>query len=67
MEYKRSVKYERLYGMIMGPNPLKLAEELFENRGLGEDMVICDLGSGTGLTSLFIHKEIGRASCRERV
>ena len=33
MEYKRSVKYERPYGMIMGPNPLKLAEELLENRG----------------------------------
>ena len=59
MEYKRSVKYERLYGMIMGPNPLKLAEELLENRGMDEDMVICDLGSGTGLTSLFIHKEYG--------
>ena len=59
MEYKRSDKYKRLHNMIMGPNPLKLAEELLEGRELGKDDVVCDLGSGTGLTSLFIHKEYG--------
>lgn len=59
MIYKRSKKYERLHHMIMGPNPLKLAEELLEGRGLKKEDVLCDLGSGTGLTSLFIHKEYG--------
>ena len=59
MEYKRSAKYERLHNMIMGPNPLKLAEELLEGRELKKDDIVCDLGSGTGLTSLFIHKEYG--------
>ena len=59
MEYPRSCRYERLHTMIMGPNPLKLTEELLEGRGLKETDVLCDLGSGTGLTSLFIHKEYG--------
>lgn len=59
MKYERSGKYQRLHNMIMGPNPLKLAEELLDNRGLKKDDVVCDLGSGTGLTSLFIHKEYG--------
>ena len=59
MEYKRSNAYERLHNMIMGPNPLKLAEELLEGRELKKDDIVCDLGSGTGLTSLFIHKEYG--------
>ena len=59
MEYKRSNAYERLHNMIMGPNPLKLAEELLEGRKFKKDDVVCDLGSGTGLTSLFIHKEYG--------
>ena len=44
MEYKRSNAYERLHNMIMGPNPLKLAEELLEGRGLKETDVLCDLG-----------------------
>ena len=56
MEYPRAEKYERLHTMIMGPNPLKLTEEILEGRGLKETDVLCDLGSGTGLTSLFIHK-----------
>ncbi|MGN1190607.1 MAG: class I SAM-dependent methyltransferase [Candidatus Ornithospirochaeta sp.] len=59
MKYNRSEKYQRLHEMIMGPNPLKLAEELLENRGFREEDIVCDLGSGTGLTSLFIHKEYG--------
>ena len=59
MKYERSEKYKRLFPMMMGPNPLKLAEELLEGRGLKKGMVVCDLGSGTGITSLFIHKEYG--------
>ena len=59
MEYKRSEKYRNLYSMMMGPNPFKLAEELLEGRGINKDQYICDLGSGTGITSLFIHKEYG--------
>ena len=38
MTYKRSEKYERLHNMIMGPNPLKLAEELLEGRDLKKMM-----------------------------
>ena len=59
MRYDRSDKYQRLHEMIMGPNPLKLAEELLENREFKKEDLVCDLGSGTGLTSLFIHKEYG--------
>ena len=40
MEYKRSAKYERLHNMIMGPNPLKLAEELLEGRELKKDDIV---------------------------
>ncbi len=59
MQYKLSKKYENDYylGKIMGPNPLKLLEELLNNNYLKENAIVCDLGSGNGLTSIFLVKE----------
>lgn len=61
MEYKLSKKYSspELQSMIMGPNPIKLAEELLRDSQISKDDVVCDLGSGNGLTSIFIAKEFG--------
>ena len=43
----------------MGPNPLKLAEELLEGAGLPSGSIVLDLGSGTGLTSALMAREFG--------
>ena len=61
MEYKLSKKYSstELQSMIMGPNPIKLEEELLRKANIKKDDIICDLGSGNGLTSVFIAKEFG--------
>lgn len=45
--------------MIMGPNPIKLEEELLVKHKIPENAVVCDLGSGQGLTSVFLAKEYG--------
>ena len=44
---------------IMGPNPLKLCEELLENATIPTGATICDLGSGTGSTSVMLAREYG--------
>ena len=44
---------------IMGPNPLKLEEELLTENMIPSGAVVCDLGSGQGLTSVFLVKEYG--------
>lgn len=61
MNYIRSKKYDapELQAKIMEPNPIKLAEELLEGNQIPKDAVVCDLGSGQGLTSVFIAKEYG--------
>lgn len=61
MRYPRSEKYQtpELMAKIMGPNPLKLEEELLMNHRIAEKSVVCDLGSGQGLTSVFLVKEYG--------
>lgn len=43
----------------MGPNPFKLEEELMQGHTLPAGSVVCDLGSGQGLTSVFLAKEYG--------
>ena len=43
----------------MGPNPLKLEEELLIGHKIKDGAVVCDLGSGQGLTSVFLAKEYG--------
>ena len=61
MKYPKSEKYNtpELQKKIMGPNPVKLEEELLEGNLIPEGAVVCDLGSGQGLTSVFLAKEYG--------
>ena len=59
MKYERSMNYNALMDKIMGPNPIKLTEELMlENRTRAGSSVM-DLGSGQGLTSIFLAREYG--------
>ena len=59
MKYLKSEKYSTpaLQAKIMGPNPVKLEEELLLDHKIPEGAVVCDLGSGQGLTSVFLAKE----------
>ena len=61
MKYELSKKYctENLMKKIMGPNPIKLEEELMQGHKIKKGAVVCDLGSGLGLTSVFLAKEYG--------
>lgn len=59
MKYIKSEKYNtpKLQSKIMGPNPVKLEEELLTDNKIPKGAVVCDLGSGQGLTSVFLAKE----------
>ena len=61
MKYPLSEKYNTpaLMAKIMGPNPLKLEEELLRSHEIPVGATVCDLGSGQGLTSVFLAKEYG--------
>ena len=61
MQYPLSEQYNTpdLMAKIMGPNPLKLEEELLTGRRIPAGATVCDLGSGQGLTSVFLAKEYG--------
>lgn len=61
MKYVKSDKYsdQKFMDKIMGPNPLKLAEELLNDSKIKKGDTVCDLGSGQGLTSVFMAKEYG--------
>lgn len=61
MNYPKSHKYDtpELNAKMMGPNPIKLAEELLLNHKISAGAVALDLGSGQGLTSVFLAKEYG--------
>ena len=61
MKYIKSEKYNTpdLQEKIMGPNPIKLEEELLINHKIPDSAIVCDLGSGQGLTSVFLAKEYG--------
>ena len=61
MQYPLSQKYNTpaLQNKIMGPNPIKLTEELLLQHALPHGASVCDLGSGQGLTSAFLAKEYG--------
>ena len=61
MNYAKSEKYNTpaFLKKIMGPNPLKLEEELLTDHRIPEQATVCDLGSGQGLTSVFLAKEYG--------
>lgn len=59
--YPKSLKYSHpgFMSMMMGPNPIKLTEELLEGNLIREGGKVCDLGCGRGLTSLFLAREYG--------
>lgn len=61
MEYPKSNKYNtpELMSKIMGPNPFKLQEELLLRHKIPTGSVVCDLGSGQGLTSVMLVREYG--------
>lgn len=61
MNYVKSKNYNTpdLQAKIMGPNPIKLAEELLLGHHIPDRAVVCDLGSEQGLTSVFLAKEYG--------
>lgn len=61
IKYPRSSAYctPELMSLIMGPNPIKLEEELLQNHHIPSGATVCDLGSGNGLTSIFLAKEYG--------
>ena len=61
MKYDLSCTYDTpaLQQKMMGPNPVKLAEELMLGNRLPTAAVVCDLGSGQGLTSVFLAREYG--------
>lgn len=44
---------------IMGPNPLKLCEELLQGHRIAPGATVLDLGSGTGITSAMLCREYG--------
>ncbi len=59
MKYEKTEKYnaDLINQKIMGPNPLKLEEELLKNNSIKPGSVVMDLGSGQGITSVFLAKE----------
>lgn len=61
MNYPKSQAYStpELMSKIMGPNPIKLEEELLTGHKIPAGSTVCDLGSGQGLTSIFMAKEYG--------
>ena len=61
MKYIKSIKYDtpELNAKTMGPNSVKLEEELLQNHQIPARSTVCDLGSGQGLTSVFLVKEYG--------
>lgn len=60
MHYPKSQNYAHLIKeKIMGPNPVKLTEELMTFFSIPKGSLVMDLGSGTGITSVFLAKEYG--------
>ena len=61
MNYEKTQKYDLdiINEKIMGPNPLKLEEELMKDNHIKSGSIVMDLGSGQGITSVFLVKEYG--------
>ncbi len=61
MKYEKALKYDNdlINKKIMGPNPLKLEEELMKDNYIKTGSIVMDLGSGQGITSVFLVKEYG--------
>src|SRR5574344_2698294 len=61
MKYEKAKKYndKLINDKIMRPNTLKLEEELMINNKIPSNAIVMDLGSGSGITSVFLAKEYG--------
>jgi len=61
MKYNLSEKYniKTVNEKIMGPNPLKLQEELLHHHRIPKGATVMDLGSGQGVTSVMLAKDYG--------
>ncbi len=61
MDFKKTAKYDKQFvsDNLMGPNALKMVEELTSKLNLRPGMRVLDLGCGKGLTSIFLAKEFG--------
>lgn len=61
MKYIKSEKYniKAINDRIMGPNPIKLQEELLKDCPVPAGAAVMDLGSGLGVTSVYLVKEHG--------
>lgn len=61
MMFTKSNQYDPdfLKENMMGPNSMKIVEELSESLKLEKGMRVLDLGCGKGLTSIFLAKEYG--------
>lgn len=61
MKFVKSEKYKELFTseLLMGPNPIKMLEELTRGINISPDMRVLDLGCGKGLTTIFLAKEFG--------
>ena len=61
MKYTKALKYDShfYHSLFMGPNPVKLEEELLLDNKIPENARVMDLGCGRGVTSLFLVKEYG--------
>ncbi len=59
MKYMKSEKYDSNFikENIMGPNPMKLLEELLSLHNIPQNATVLDLGCGRGVTSVFMVKE----------
>ena len=61
MNYPKANSFSQsiMHARSMGPNPLKLCEELLEMTCIPAGSVVLDLGSGAGLTSALMARECG--------
>lgn len=61
MNFYKADKYDKdfLKANMMGPNSIKILEELLKDVNLDSSMRILDLGCGRGLTSVFLAREYG--------
>ena len=50
---------ELIMNNMMGPNAVKILEEMIKNLDLKEGMRVLDLGCGKGLTSIFLARKFG--------
>ena len=61
MKYIKTAEYDKqfLLDNMMGPNAVKIVEELTAGLALKPGMRVLDLGCGKGMTSIFLAKEFG--------